>query len=327
MQQKTQHEFVLFGASGDLAKEKLFPALYTVFASGKRANFIGYARTPMSTEEFRKIVKNSVKSRGKKVDEKILSEFVASWIYVAGSYDSKGLEKLPKCGKNFYRYYYLAIPTSAELVQNICEGLAQDDCIAPDSVIVLEKPFGFDYASAQKLNRILGKYFSEKQIYRIDHYLARDLVQDLLALRFANPIFEQIWNGKYIEEIRIEIKEQEGIRGRGQYYEKAGAIRDMLQNHALQLLELTVMNQPKNLTPEAIHKEKLKVIKKMKLYEFGNEMPIKIGQYKGYRDEPFVAKDSLVETKAEIAVEVDLPKWRRVPIRIMFRQKNGQKNH
>jgi glucose-6-phosphate 1-dehydrogenase len=323
--EKNQHEFVLFGASGDLAKEKLYPALFAVFDAGQKANYIGFARTEMTTNQFRDFVRNAVKAKNKELNAEKLEEFVASWNYVFGSYDANGIAAIPKCGKNFFRYYYLAIPTSAELVKNICEALAVDNCISPDSTIVLEKPFGFDFASANELNKILSKHFSEKQIYRIDHYLARDLVQDLLALRFANPIFEQIWNGKYIEEIRIEIKEEEGIKNRGQYYEKAGAIRDMLQNHALQLLSFAVMAQPKDLSSQAIHKEKIKVINNLKLFNYGSVEPIEIGQYEDYRSEQYVAKDSLVETMAQLVVEVDSPKWRRVPIKIMSGKKLDKK--
>ena len=325
MKTRLTDEFVLFGASGDLARNKLIPALFTVFSTGKRAHFIGFGRTILTTESFRDIVRTSVLADRPDADLHTLEKFVASWDYRSGGYDIKGLAGLPKAGKNTFRYYYLSIPSDTSLIRNICDGLKLHGHITRHSVIVLEKPFGTDFTSAEALNRILLDHFAEKQLYRIDHYLARDLVQDLLALRFANPIFEHIWNGKYIESISIEIKEEEGIRSRGQYYDRSGAIRDMIQNHALQLLAFSVMRQPKDLTPESIHREKIRVMERIRLFETAAEPAIRVGQYKGYTDELHVAKDSLTETSASLQVEIDLPKWRGVPIRILTGKKLNEK--
>lgn len=321
-----QEMFVLFGASGDLAKQKLYPALFHLFNRAHSMKYIGFARSAMSTESFRTIIRDAVIASDKSVDQNVLEVFVSSWVYVSGAYDTSGIAQLAEqVGmQSGSRFFYLSVPSGLVLIRDIVRGLHTHGLVNDQACIVLEKPFGSDLFSARKINTILTRYFSERQIFRIDHYLAKDLVQDLLALRFANPIFEPVWNGKYIERIEIAIAETEGIRNRGQYYDQSGAIRDMIQNHALQLLSFTVMKQPENISAENIHKEKRDVLKKIRLWS--NDMEsISIGQYKGYRNEPYVSPTSQTETYASLIVRVDTPAWRSVPIALISGKKMDKK--
>ncbi len=310
-------ELVLFGASGDLAKEKLYPALFDLFMREEGVRVTGSGRTLFTDEEFRTLVADAVAAKRPRADQSDIKTFVSCFRYVAGSYDVDGMKLLAdaiKQSKPKAVFFYLAIPSEFGLIKNIVEGLAANRLATKASTLALEKPFGFDHASAKKLSAFLATHFDESQIYRLDHYLAKDMVRDLLALRFANPIFDPIWNNRYIREIRIDIHESEGIRRRGQYYERSGAIRDMLQNHAMQLLAFTMMDQPENLRPESIHKEKIKLFRKLRL--FGNDKleNIELGQYDGYQSEQFVAPDSLIETRASLRLEIDTPRWRGVPV-------------
>lgn len=307
-------ELVLFGASGDLAKEKLYPALFDLFSRGESIAVTGYGRTGIAPDDFRLLVRASIRAKRPEAKEEDIERFSASFRYVSGSYDTRGIRHLSGKKKNLF--FYLAVPSGFELIRSIVKGLAKNGLITKESAIALEKPFGLDLASAKKLNRLLTGCFSENQIYRIDHYLAKDRVQDLLALRFANPIFEPVWNNRSIREIRIEIYEHAGIRKRGQYYEQSGAIRDILQNHALQLLAFTMMDQPKNFRPESVHAEKIRLFRKLRPFGGGGLENITLGQYAGYRQEEFVAPDSLVETAASLCLEIDTPKWRGVPITV-----------
>lgn len=310
-----QTQFVLFGASGDLSKEKIYPALFNIFDSQKIHSCLGYSRTQMSNDDFKDMVKNAVLKKYPQADVQKLKKFIDCFRYVSGSYDAEGIRQL-KNGQKVFRYYYLAIPSDYSLIKEIVLGLKKNN-LSKDSVIVLEKPFGSDYASAKKLNNFLLKYYPEEMIYRIDHYLAKDLVQDMLALRFANPIFVPVWNNKYIQDITINIQEDEGIRNRGQYYEKSGVIKDMIQNHALQLLALTLMSNPRSLTAEDIHAEKINIFKKLRLFDGDGFDSVTIGQYEGYRKEIHVDPNSMIETFVSMVVEVNNQKWRGVPIRIV----------
>lgn len=317
--QHIDKELVLFGASGDLAKEKLYPALFDLFLRDEGVHVTGCGRTTFSDDEFREIVRKAVAAKRPRAERSDIKTFVSCFRYVSCSYDAAGMKPLALALRGIPKkslFFYLAVPSEYGLIRNIVEGLAGNGLIAKSSSLALEKPFGSDTVSAKRLNALLAKYFDESQIYRLDHYLAKDMVRDLLALRFANPIFDPIWNSRYIREIQVVIHEDEGIRKRGQYYERSGAIRDMLQNHALQLLAFTVMDQPENLKPESIHREKIRIFRKLRL--FGNDKleNISIGQYDGYRDEPFVTPDSQVETRATIRLEADTPKWKGVPMTI-----------
>ncbi|MBP9752046.1 MAG: glucose-6-phosphate dehydrogenase (NADP(+)) [Candidatus Moranbacteria bacterium] len=321
-------ELVLFGASGDLAKEKLYPALFDLFLREEGVRVTGFGRTDFSHEAFRSLVINAVSAKRKEAKQEDIYTFASCFRYYAGTYDRDGMRTLAGALRGTTKkslFFYLAIPSSYELIRNIIQGLAGNRLLGKTTSLALEKPFGFDLASAKKLNMLLSRHLDESQIYRLDHYLAKDMVRDLFALRFANPVFDPVWNNRYIRDISIVISENEGIRKRAEYYERSGAIRDMLQNHALELLAFTTMEQPKNQKPEDIHREKIRIFRRLRL--FGNEKleNIRIGQYDGYRSEPGVSPWSLVETEASIRLEIDTPRWRGIPITIATGKKMPKK--
>lgn len=321
-------ELILFGASGDLAKEKLYPALFDLFMRDEGVRVTGCGRTIFSDDEFREIVRNAVASKRPRAERSDIKTFVSCFRYVSCDYDVLGMKPLADALRGIPAkslFFYLAVPSQYGLIRNIVDGLAGNDLLGETTSLALEKPFGSDLASAKKLNALLARHLDESQIYRLDHYLAKDMVRDLFALRFANPIFDPVWNSRFIRDITIEIWEDEGIRKRAEYYERSGAIRDMLQNHALELLAFTTMDQPKSQDPEDIHHEKIRIFRKLRL--FGNEKleNISIGQYDGYRKEPLVASDSLVETRASIRLEIDTPRWRGIPITIASGKKMPKK--
>lgn len=321
-------ELILFGASGDLAKEKLYPALFDLFMRDEGVRVTGFGRTTFSHEDFRTLVQDAVAAKRKGASAEDIATFSSCLRYYSGDYTRAGMKTLSEALRGTPKkslFFYLAIPSEYGLIESIIEGLSGNGLLGKTTSLALEKPFGSDLASAKKLNALLAQHLDEAQIYRLDHYLAKDMVRDLFALRFANPVFDPVWNSRYIRDITIEIWENEGIRKRAEYYERSGAIRDMLQNHALELLAFTTMDQPKSQSPEDIHREKIRIFRKLRL--FGNEKleNIAIGQYEGYRNEPSVASDSLVETKASIRLEIDTPRWRGIPITIASGKKMPRK--
>ena len=299
---------VLFGASGDLAKEKLFPALYENYKKGFECKYIGYGRTPMSNVQFRKRIKESIGKNDKK--------FLSNFTYIKGDYQDNDLKELKNLIEPQNTIYYLAIPNTLRIVKDLVLGLKANGLILDGSQIVIEKPFGENYQSAQELINFLKKEIGEEKIYPIDHYLAKDLVRNLITLRFANPIFENLWNSEYIEKIDIDIKEKDGIRNRGNYYDSTGAIKDMIQNHGLQLLSLITFNQPKSFDFKDFHKEKENILRNISVFNNDFENNIEIGQYKGYKNENSVNRNSNTETFAKLQVEVNNSRWKGVPITI-----------
>jgi glucose-6-phosphate 1-dehydrogenase len=300
--------FVLFGASGDLAKEKLFPALYENYKNGFDCKYIGYGRSPLSDASLREIVKESI--------DKIDTDFLSKFSYIQSSYNKSGLKNLKEKINPNESIYYLAIPNRFEIVKDLIEGLKENDLISDGSQLVIEKPFGEDYNSAKKLITLLQNEVGESKVFPIDHYLAKDLVRNLITLRFANPVFENLWNNKNIKKIDIEIKEKDGIKNRGEYYDSTGAIKDMIQNHGLQLLSLITFNQPSSFHAKDFHKEKEDILENVRVLDGKYEGNIDIGQYKGYRDENFVDKKSNTETYVSLNLEVDNDRWHGVPINI-----------
>jgi glucose-6-phosphate 1-dehydrogenase len=309
--------FVLFGASGDLAKEKLFPALYENYKKGLYSKYIGYGRTDISDISFRERVAQSIGSS----DEEFLDQFS----YLQGAYDTDGFKQLKDKIEPSETIYYLAIPNRLEIVKELINGLNYHDLITEGSQLVIEKPFGEDYKSAKELRDLLRKEVGEEKIYPIDHYLAKDLVRNLITLRFANPVFENLWSNEYISRVEIEIKEKDGIKERGGYYDKTGAIKDMIQNHALQLLSLITFNQPSSFKSKDFHKEKEEILKNTKIFNTDYDKNIEIGQYKGYKEEAGVEKNSNTETYASISFEVDNERWRGTPIRVTTGKKLEEK--
>jgi glucose-6-phosphate 1-dehydrogenase len=308
---------VFFGASGDLAKEKLFPALYENYKNGFESKYIGYGRSPLSDISFRDVVRKSTDVNDK--------DFLSKFSYIKGGYDKEGLQNLKGEFDPQNAIYYLAIPNRLEIVEGLITGLKVNGLIADGSQVVIEKPFGQDSESAKKLITLLQEEIGEEKIYPIDHYLAKDLVRNLITLRFANPVFENLWNNKNIKKIDIQIKEKAGIKNRGEYYDRTGAIKDMIQNHGLQLLSLITFNQPSSFDTKDFHKEKEDVLKVTQIFNKSFEENINIGQYKGYRDEEFVDENSTTETYTSINFEVNNERWEGVPINITTGKKLDEK--
>jgi glucose-6-phosphate 1-dehydrogenase len=302
-------KFVLFGASGDLAIKKIYPGIYSNYKDGLDCEYIGYGRTELPDISFRDIVRESIGQD----DTKFLKKFS----YINGSYDKNGLGNLKDVLKSSEdTIYYLSLPNQLDIVKNLINGLKENNLITSSSLFVIEKPLGNNYTSAKELIDLLEKNIGKEKIFLIDHYLSKELVRNLISVRFSNPIFEHLWNNKYIEKIDIEISEDIGIGKRGQYYDNSGAIRDMIQSHGLQLLTLVTMDQPGAFNTENFHVEKEKVLKNVRVLNDNLEENIKVGQYEGYRGEEFVNENSLTETYASINLEVNTERWRGMPINI-----------
>jgi glucose-6-phosphate 1-dehydrogenase len=322
---------VIFGASGDLTRRKLFPALYSLAMRHmlpERFAVVGVARSAETDNEFRERMKEAVQEFGR--DE--FKEDVWDWLaegmrYVSTDFADEGgedrvVEALNELdeqrGTAGNRVYYLAVPPDAiaTLIQEIGERRSTEGWTR----VIVEKPFGRDLASAQALNVEIGKHFDESEIFRIDHYLGKETVQNLLALRFANGIFEPIWNRQFVDHVQITVAESIGIEGRSGFYEQAGAIRDVFQNHLLQLVALTAMEPPIDFTADSVRNEKVKVLRALHTpgpkhvvrgqygrgYIEGEEVP-------GYREEEGVAADSLTETYVAAKLYVDNWRWADTP--------------
>lgn len=334
--------FYIFGATGDLAKRKLFPAFYSLYREGKLGdNFavVGLARRPRTNEQFREDVKNSIQefARYKNTDAAEWEEFASRFEYmsldinnVAGFHElntlTAKLDEKYQTGGN--RLFYLAL--APELFGNVSYNLSEGGLLKTEGWhrLVIEKPFGYDLPSAERLNGQLRQVFEEKDIYRIDHYLGKEMVQNIEFVRFANAFFEPLWNNKYIANIQITLSETVGVEERGGYYDHSGALRDMGQNHMLQMLMMMAMEPPSRLHPEDIRDEKVKVLRSLRLFEDGDDVRANVirGQYangsaKGkalpaYREEDSVNPQSTTETYFAARVHVDNFRWAGVPFYI-----------
>ncbi|HOQ04393.1 MAG TPA: glucose-6-phosphate dehydrogenase [Anaerohalosphaeraceae bacterium] len=331
---------VVFGASGDLAHRKLYPSLYALFSSGLMSQsfyLLGCGRTPMTDESFRAgIEKNLPAETAGKVSSK--AAFLERCFYAAGDYQSKDLyetirRRMTDLDSRFsiegVRLFYLAVPPT--VVKPIVERLAETKLACPVSTgrfqqvrLVLEKPFGTDTASAADLERALHRCFHESQIYRLDHYLGKDTVQNILVFRFANSLFEPIWNRNYIDHVQITIAESIGVEHRGGYYDQTGALRDMFQNHMLQILSLVAMEPPSSLSAEAVRDEKAKVLRSIAPLSADPLNPSVVrAQYGpgevdgkavcGYRQEKGIRPDSITETFAAARILIENWRWNGVP--------------
>ncbi len=332
---------VIFGASGDLTQRKLIPALYELAASAclaPRFAIVGFARSMMSDEEFRNKCEVAVRghSNAGSYDEDVWREFGKSLTYFVGDYDcpdsyqqlSEQLEQLDRERRlSGNRLFYLATPPEAYAA--IMEQLGRAKLAKPKrekswTRIIIEKPFGRDLESARELNRTVLSIFDEQQVYRIDHYLGKETVQNLLVFRFANGIFEPLWNRNYVDHVQITAAEEIGVERRASFYETAGALRDMVQNHILQLVSLVALEPPARFDDLAVRNEKIKVLQSIRPFEPA-EIPAQVirGQYgpgtvagekvAGYREEPGVATDSVTETFLAAKLWIDNWRWAGVP--------------
>jgi glucose-6-phosphate 1-dehydrogenase len=335
---------VIFGASGDLTKRKLIPALYNLALEKRlpeRFAVVGYARSEMTHDDFREKMREAVKefSRTGLKDKEVWDRFASTLYYVRGGYDENdvGFKNLKEFIDGFdrgsrvlpVRVFYLAIPPDlyGTAVERIAAaGLATKESTdgEPRTRVVIEKPFGTDLQTARELNRRIHEVFDEKRIYRIDHYLGKETVQNIMVLRFANAVFEPIWNRRYVDHVQITAAETVGVENRGGYYEQAGVVRDMFQNHLLQLLCMIAMEPPVGLDADSVRDEKGKLLKSVRPVASEEVATAAVrGQYGpgridgqevvGYRQEPGVAKNSTTVTYAAIRFFIDNWRWEGVP--------------
>ena len=327
---------IIFGATGDLTNRKLLPALYKLELDNllhKDTKIVAFARKPKSNEQFRKEALASTKKFSKlRVNHDIGKKLASKVFYHQSEFqDAEGYNKLrnlikKRCTKNAEcnKIFYLATPPGffGAIIDNLkISGLNES---SGWSRVVFEKPFGHDLGSAKNLNETIKKDFNENQIYRIDHYLGKELVQNLLVLRFANSIFDPLWNKKYIDHVQITVAEEFGVETRGNYYDKAGALRDMVQNHMMQLVALTAMEPCVKLDADDIREEKVKVLRSIRPFASKDVDEISVrGQYvsgtvknkkvKAYKDEENVAKNSDTETFVALKLNIDNWRWANVP--------------
>jgi glucose-6-phosphate 1-dehydrogenase len=332
---------VLFGASGDLAKRKVIPAMYDLAVHnglGPRYSIVGFARTAMSDEAFRATLGEAAKSISEvgPIDPQQWDAFASNLHYVPGDYSNPDsytqlgklldeLEAKKQTGKN--RLFYLSTPPEVykEIIENLGRAGLARPCESNCWVrVIIEKPFGRDLATAKELNKIVLSVFEEKQVYRIDHYLGKDTVQNLLVLRFGNGIFEPLWNRNYVDHVQITAAETLGVERRGGFYETAGALRDMIQSHVLQLTSLVAVEPPASFDATAVRNEKLKVLQSIRPFNLemvaqavvrGQYAPGKLGDTSvaGYRQEPGVNPASRTETFVSAKLLIDNWRWAGVP--------------
>jgi len=304
---------VFFGATGDLAYKKIFPALQSMIRRGNLdVPVIGVAKSGWTLEQMRARARASLAEHGGGVDEAAFAKLMQLLQYIDGDYqDAETFARLRRAlGNATHPTHYLAVPPS--LFATVVEALGRSGC-ATNARIVIEKPFGRNLASAQTLNDALRSVFPEAQIFRIDHYLGKEAVENLLFFRFSNSFLEPIWNRNYVHSVQITMAEAFGVQGRGRFYDEAGAIRDVVQNHMLQVVALLAMEPPTMMYHESIHDEQAKIFRQIPPLDPADLVR---GQFRGYRNEPGVATDSQVETFAAVRLGIESWRWAGVPFLI-----------
>ncbi|SDW67929.1 glucose-6-phosphate 1-dehydrogenase [Marininema mesophilum] len=348
---KEPFAMVIFGGAGDLAQRKLFPALYTLHRSGflpDNFSVLGVGRSPRETEDYRQFLRNAITqfARTEVDNEEEWSSFAERFDYLsidvtdAGTYDE--LERaVAEQEKQFSlpgnRLFYLAV--APKLFGVVAENLKAGGLTENNGWkrLVIEKPFGRDYLSAEALQEQINRSFPEEEVYRIDHYLGKEMVQNIEVLRFANSLFENLWNNRYISNVQITAAEIVGVENRASYYDSAGALRDMVQNHILQLLMMVAMEPPSHLNPEAIHDEKVKVLRSLRRYEEHDVSQYMVrGQYTGgfiddkevppYLNEENVPEGSTNETFVAGKLYIDNFRWSGVPFYIRTGKRMAEKS-
>jgi glucose-6-phosphate 1-dehydrogenase len=325
MNNQLSTSIVIFGASGDLTQRKLVPSLFNLFRKGrmpKQFHVVGSGNTPFSDDQFRAHLADGVKKFASfKYSDEEWNAFAANLVYLQGRYtDLADFKKLNTFmnkleGGPANRLYYMATPP--DVFPNIIDLLGLTGQLQEDGNwrrVVIEKPFGTDLASAQSLNQQIHKTLRENQIYRIDHYLGKETVQNILVTRFANTIFEPLWNRNYIDHVEITVAEEVGVEHRAGYYERVGVLRDMFQNHLLQLTTLVAMEPPASFEAAALRNEKVKVLSSIQplLGESATLNTVR-AQYRGYRSEEGVKPDSTTPTYAAVRLQIDNWRWQGVP--------------
>jgi glucose-6-phosphate 1-dehydrogenase len=328
--------FTIFGATGDLAQRKLLPAIYNLAKRGllpPRFGLVGYARTDMGDEGFRRFAKAAIEAHSRtEMDERFWPGFASMLHYHAGGFDdvkhfhelAKTLERIDTdLGGGAHRVFYLSTPSSFFPVIVGRLGAAKLNRPAPLVRVVIEKPFGHDLASARELAETVHRSFREQQVFRIDHYLGKETVQNIYAFRFANAIFEPIWSNGYVDHVQITVGESIGVEHRAAFYEETGVVRDIVQNHLLQVLALVAMEPPAAFEPEAVRDEKTKLLRALRPMTFDNAVR---GQYANgyvageevaaYRQEPQVPADSTTATFIAAKLEIDNWRWAGTPFYI-----------
>ncbi|MEX0795996.1 MAG: glucose-6-phosphate dehydrogenase, partial [Acidimicrobiia bacterium] len=301
---------ILFGITGDLARKHLFSALYELTAAGKLdMPIVGVASSSLTVEELVERARKALDDAGDEIDDAVFGQLAANLAYVSGDYrDSSTFERIAgELGDARCTVAYLAIPPG--LFDDVVAGLASVG-LNENGRVVLEKPFGRDTASAEVLNQIVHKHYPEERVFRIDHFLGKEAVQNLMVFRFSNTILEPVWNRHYVSGVQITLAEEFGVEGRGSFYDDVGAIRDVIQNHLLQVLSILAMEPPVSGNADALRDERVKVLEAIPAL-----VPDQIvrGQYEGYRDEAGVAPDSDTETYAIVRLEINSWRWAGVP--------------